>query len=136
MSANRLVLWMVLLAASWGCEISDTEQMTRHAPVLGISCPKSTEGLVNSSRRSLTVSYLEPMTKVDGTPLTGLEKTTIYYDLGNGAVKAMDVPATRPSGGGRIIEKIPIPIEDNQEVFAVICVTATDTNGNEGPPTP
>ncbi len=78
---------------------------------------------------------MEPMTRVDGSPLTNLAKTTIYYDLGQGTVKAMDVRATAPTGGGHITERISIPIEEGREVFVPICVTATDTNGNEGPPT-
>ena len=136
MNARRHVLWITLLSASWGCDISDTKQMTQHTPPSRMTCPKTTEVLINSSRRSLTVSYLEPTTKADGTPLTGLARTSIYYDLGHGAMKAMDVPATRPTGGGYVSQEITIPVKEGQEVFAVLCVTATDTDGNEGPPTP
>jgi hypothetical protein len=64
--------------------------------------------------------------------MTALSKTTIYYDVGNGRIRAKEVPSTAPSGGGQISETITVPIpHDRGVVQANICVTATDRQGNE-----
>ncbi|MBL8037845.1 MAG: hypothetical protein JSS38_03425 [Nitrospira sp.] len=68
--------------------------------------------------------------------MTTLAKTSIYYDFGNGRSLAKDVPATHPSGGGEISETITVPIKAGKEQSVKICVTATDSNGNESASTP
>lgn len=79
----------------------------------------------------IKVEYTEPTTNENGTPLTDLAKTTIYYDIGAGPVKAVDVPATAPTGGGAISQVITVTIAENTEVDVQIWATATDLSGNE-----
>ncbi|HKW86408.1 MAG TPA: hypothetical protein VJM82_05000 [Nitrospiraceae bacterium] len=92
-----------------------------------MTCATSAKVLVKSTKPTVTVSYTEPTTTVDGTPLIALAKTTIYYDLGNGPVKAMDVPATKPTGGGQVSQTVKIPIGPNEGKLVMICVTATSS---------
>ncbi len=80
----------------------------------------------------MTVSYVEPTTKANGEALTNLAKTTIYHDLGKGLVKYKDIPATSPEGGGEIQEKISFTVKTGTSIQVTICVTATNTNGQEG----
>ncbi|MBK9307184.1 MAG: hypothetical protein IPM58_08875 [Nitrospira sp.] len=73
---------------------------------------------------------------LEGDPLTSLAKTSIYFDLGNGRTLAKEVPATQLSGGGEISETITIPVKIQHEQPVRICVTATDSHGNESLSTP
>src|SRR5438128_10574948 len=43
---------------------------------------------------TFTVSYTEPTTNTDGSPVA-LQNTTIYYTLGSAPEKSLPVPATR-----------------------------------------
>ncbi|RMF85531.1 MAG: tetratricopeptide repeat protein [Nitrospinota bacterium] len=86
-----------------------------------------------ASRRSkqveIIVSYQEPTVRRDGSPLTDLSKTTIYYDNGNGPVKAAEVPATTGKGGGTVVQTILLPFVPDTPV--TLWVTATDSRGQE-----
>ena len=84
---------------------------------------------VSAGKPSLTISYTEPTTRADGAPLTDLASTTIYYDVGQGFIKAKAVPATSPQGGGTIKESIQVPVQSPNPVETTICVTATNTEG-------
>lgn len=99
-----------------------------------MTCAASAKVLVKSSKPTVTVSYTEPTTTVDDTPLIALDKTSIYYDLGSGPVKAMDVPATKPTGGGQVSQTVKIPIGQDEEKLVMICVTATSRMRSEDPP--
>jgi hypothetical protein len=78
---------------------------------------------------------MEPTTSLNRQPLTDLTKTTIYFDLGEGLVRAKDVPASRTTGGGKISESIIIPLAQRKEAVVAVCMTASDRRGSEGPPT-
>ena len=88
----------------------------------------------------LTVTYTEPATNTDGSPLMDLARTNVYTEIvlpGQVPVKGPNVVASAPGGGGAISTTITVPIgaalpikEANVKVWA----TATDTSGNEGPP--
>lgn len=106
------------------------------ASVAGPPCPGGTEATVSPAKGTVMVSYTEPTANIAGKPLQSLTKTTIYYDLGAGRVAAKEVPATKASGGGHIVETITVPVKGSQDARARICVTATDGNGNESPMTP
>ncbi|WP_145976447.1 hypothetical protein [Nitrospira moscoviensis] len=108
------------------------------APVVAETprCPDSVHATVSRAKPTVTLSYTEPTVNAAGTPLQGLTKTTIYYDAGTGRVPAKEVPATGPSGGGRVSETITVPLADGQETVVRICVTATDRQGNESAMTP
>ena len=88
----------------------------------------------------LTVTYTEPTTNTDGSPLADLARTNVWTEIllpGQTPVKGPNVAATAPGGGGAISTTITVPIgatlpikEANVKVWA----TATDASGNEGPP--
>lgn len=82
---------------------------------------------------NFTVAYQEPIDNVDGTVLTDLAYTTIYYSLdGNKKIEAMEenIPASSVFGGGNIQQTFVI---DNlgTQVNVLISYTATDQSGNE-----
>jgi hypothetical protein len=59
------------------------------------------------------VTYNEPTTNVGGGP-PQLTKTTIYYRLGTGAERSLDVPASSPAGGKTIKRYVTVPILPGQ----------------------
>lgn len=80
----------------------------------------------------LTVTYTEPTQNVDGSPLTDLAKTTVYYSLNGGAdVKGVEMPASNPKGGAGVTTPLTVPIAQNQSATVTVRATATDTSGNE-----
>ena len=95
-------------------------------------CATSGKFLVKKSKPTVTVIYTEPSTTVDDKPLTALGKTVIYYDLGEGLVRAKEVPASKPTGGGEVSETIMIPLGVSAEKMVTICVAAE----NEAPRPP
>jgi|CXWL01.1.fsa_nt_gi hypothetical protein len=97
-------------------------------------CATSGKFLVKASKPTVTVIYTEPTTTIDDKPLTSLGKTVIYYDLGHGLVKAKEVPASKPSGGGEVSEVIAIPLGKSADKMVTICVTAE--NAEPTPPRP
>ena len=88
----------------------------------------------------LTVTYTEPSTNTDGSPLTDLARTNVYTEIllpGQTPVKGPNVAASASTGGGAISTTITVPIgatlpikEANVKVWA----TATDLSGNESLP--
>ncbi|WP_447971121.1 hypothetical protein [Nitrospira sp. M1] len=95
-------------------------------------CVTTVKTIVTKHQPSITISYIEPDTRADGTPLHDLAKTTIYHNQGNGFIKTKDVPATNPKGGGTITETLSIDVNPRKHVETTICVTATNQSGNEG----
>lgn len=86
--------------------------------------------IVSKTTEGIKVEYQEPSTNATGTALTDLALTSIYYDKGAGAVKAMDVPASSPAGGGQISQIIQVEIPANEEADIKVWATATDLSGN------
>ena len=127
-----LLIGLVLFV--WGCTEAPPQQVGQQPQSSSMTCATSAKVLVKATKPTVTVSYTEPTTTADGTPLIALDKTTIYYDLGNGPVKTMDVPATKPTGGGQVSQTVKIPIGPNEEKSITICVTATSRMRNDGPP--
>lgn len=80
----------------------------------------------------VAVTYQEPATNADGSPLSDLDHTTIYHNFGGPKVEAARAPATASVGNGLITRTITIPVGENQEVNVDIWATATDSSGNEG----
>lgn len=87
---------------------------------------------VTASNPAVSISYIEPTTKANGQPLTNLAKTTIYQDIGKGLFKYKEIRATNPEGGGTIREKVSFSLKPEETLQVTICITATDTNGQEG----
>ncbi len=98
--------------------------------------PSSVQATVSETKPTVHVGYKEPSVNQSGGPLTDLEKTTIYYDLGAGRVLAKEIPATKPMGGGQVSQIIAVPGQIRQRTAVRICVTATNRNGNESQMTP
>lgn len=126
-----LVLLLCLETSLWSC--TGVHQDTRPTP---LSCPDTIQTEMNATKSTIHVSYTEPSMNLEGDPLTSLAKTTIYYDIGHGRTLAKEVSATQLSGGGEISETITIPVTIHGEQSVRICVTATDSHGNESPSTP
>jgi len=95
-------------------------------------CQTSATLALSATRTSILVSYEEPTKRADGRPLTDLVKTTIYFDVGKGWVKAKDIPSSGPEGGGTISETVPLPSGKRTSPTIQVCVTATDSRGLEG----
>lgn len=77
----------------------------------------------------IEVQYDEPTTFSDGTPLTNLQKTTIFYNMGQGSTTIKDVNASNLRGGGHIVTEVSIPILPSQEKTLTVWATATSTKG-------
>ena len=86
------------------------------------------------SGAEITVEYTEPTTNENGAVLEDLSHTSIYYDMGDGAVKAVDVPAANPTGGGVISQAVTVPVTSGMERDVQIWATASDGSGNESAP--
>ncbi|MET0514591.1 MAG: hypothetical protein ABW047_04595 [Nitrospiraceae bacterium] len=98
-------------------------------------CGKASKVKLKAPESTVTVTYTEPTTGTDGKPLTNLARTTIYVDAGTGPMIGKIVPATKPTGGGNMSEQITLTVKDAEKEVA-LCVTATDTDGREGPASP
>lgn len=128
---SRVVLILFLLwvaSPAWGCA------SRAGVPPGTVRCENAVHAKVSAAKPTVTISYTEPSVSVGGGALEDLAKTSIYYDLGRGRRLAKEVPATKPTGGGQISETITIPIESQGDQSVVVCVTATDRNGNESVP--
>lgn len=80
----------------------------------------------------LLCEYVEPSQNADGSQLTDLAKTRVYYQLlGQTPVVAAEVPASSPNGGGTISQRIVVPVAANTEAFVDIWFTALDDVDNE-----
>jgi len=76
----------------------------------------------------ITMSYDEPTTNEDGTPLTDLNECRITNSFDAQVIK---VPATDPTGGGTGVQQvISIPVSDGQEADIIVDVVACDTSDN------
>ena len=77
-----------------------------------------------------TMRWTEPTTKVDGTPLTDLAKTTLYYQINTAIPKAKDYPSKVSTGGISKTASL-TPLMNCKSKLNVITwwVTATDTSG-------
>ena len=111
---------------------SKTVNPTSHTPTSSsTNCRTTAKTKIKATKPSIRLTYTEPTTNEVGKPLTNLANTTIYYDLGKGLVKAKEVPATDPKGGGKITETIQIPLGSKKTADATICITATSDQGRE-----
>jgi hypothetical protein len=77
----------------------------------------------------ITLSYDEPTTNADGTPLTDFDHVNIYQD---GIKLSTTSPATSANGGGKSVQ-VKITINAIGKVVSFFA-TAVDTSGNESIP--
>jgi hypothetical protein len=76
----------------------------------------------------VTVEYTEPSTDSDGTSLNDLNRTSLFYNLGSGDVKAFDVIASTTTGGGNVVKTTVIPWPNGKEGNVSFYAVAVDTN--------
>lgn len=92
--------------------------------------------IIDQSTVRVDGAYTEPKTETDGSQLTDLAYTNVYYKIGsNPAVRGPQVPASNTNGGGVINTSLLVPIATGMKVNVGFWVTATDISGLEGPPT-
>ncbi|MCA9470802.1 MAG: hypothetical protein MRJ96_00510 [Nitrospirales bacterium] len=101
-------------------------------PKLTPPCQTTLTTTVTATAPSVTISYVEPTTQANGNPLKNLAKTTIYHNNGDGYKKTKDVPASSPEGGGTVTETLSFTIAPGKSIETTICVTATNSSGQEG----
>ena len=79
-----------------------------------------------------TITYTEPTTVVGGvpTPITDLSSTRIYWKIDTGTETMVTVPASKPTGGGVIVNSsILLPILACQKGTVNVAVTAVNGGG-------
>lgn len=80
----------------------------------------------------ITLTYKEPSTNSDGSAISDLKLTTVYYTVNDGAtVKGPETPATSLTGGILRTVTLNIPIIDSKETVLKFWATATDESLNE-----
>lgn len=80
---------------------------------------------------TFTVTATEPTVNEDGTPLTDLDHTTLYYQIDDGEwVFITDIPASSPNGGGNISHTLTIDVPVGSEVSVRAVGTSSDQVGN------
>ena len=130
----------VIYVACWtmfgACSISPVGRLAPKDSSAWAQCGSATKVHLKAPESTVTVSYTEPTAGTDGKPLEKLDRTTIYVDAGGGPMIAKVVPATKPTGGGRISEQITLTVQDPAGKEVAICVTAIDKDGREGPASP
>ena len=141
---RKLVLWQNWLpllfftaccALISACSVSPIGMLAPKDSSAWVECGKATKVKIKAPESTVTVNYTEPTASTDGRRLQNLAKTTIYVDAGGGPMIAKIVPATKPSGGGKISEQVTLTVKDAEKEVAV-CVTATDSDDREGPASP
>ena len=83
----------------------------------------------------LTVDYDEPTTNADGTPLTDLKETVVFYAFpGQPPVLCVTTPATTPAGGLHRSVACTVPVTEGQEIDVTVTAVGGDLSGNSGAP--
>lgn len=82
----------------------------------------------------LYLSYQEPTTNADGTPLTDLGGTIISLTVNDSIHDTIEVAATSAKGGGTIEQRIPIGVDPDTRPVVRIDVRAFDTHVNVSEP--
>jgi hypothetical protein len=83
---------------------------------------------ITPSGTTADVSYTEPMTNADATPLIDLDHCNVYAKPASGnEVKFPNVPASKATGGAAVKTNVSVAAGSNY----TITVTCTDFVGNE-----
>src|SRR6266850_5388091 len=78
----------------------------------------------------VNISYTEPNTNSNGSPLKDLLKTIVYYNAGAGDLKAFEAPAIALTGNGNIIGTAVIPWPSDKQGNVDFYAVAIDTTAN------
>lgn len=88
-------------------------------------------GLVFESG-TFEITATEPTANVDGTPLTDLKYSSLYYQFDDDEwVFIVDIPATSPAGGGAIKHTFTIDIPEGKELNMRLVGICFDSTGHE-----
>jgi hypothetical protein len=91
--------------------------------------------MITETETGLQVTYTEPSTNVDGSPLTDLASTKVEMTTSaDDPVQEKATPATSPSGGQEISVEFPYSFVDGFEGDVTFALHSTDDNGNSGAP--
>lgn len=117
-------------STGWMCEraILGTQQAAQRCNAFSVPAKPVGPPPPPPPSSTVTVEYTEPTTNADGTPLTDLAGTTVFYRLTGGldTLGAM-VPATAPTGGQR--RSVGVTVSSVTGTVTVWAV-ATDAVGN------
>jgi uncharacterized protein YceK len=136
-------VWFVLATGIClaGCETvaskaidksAQSDELRRESSVavtLPRGCPTLTAALP-MGRTSVSISYEEPSTNQDGSPLTNLAYTTIYLTSPQSQPSSIRIWTDDAHGGAPVtIRDVPIASQELE-----VCVTATNWAGKESEP--
>ena len=80
---------------------------------------------------TFTAEWTEATTNEDGTPVTDLLNTSLYYQINNEPkVFIADIPASSPNGGGNKSHQFTVNIPEGNETDLRAVATHTDLSGN------
>lgn len=79
------------------------------------------------------ISFTEPTTSVDNTPLTDLAYSTVYVTSPAGTLKAPVVAAGSVHGGEGVRTVVQVSAPAGRITSITFAVSCTDLAGNEGP---
>lgn len=92
--------------------------------------------IIDKQTASVDARWTEPTTNSDGTPLTDLAYSSVYYSVNNGPkIVGAKVSATKPQGGGTLTTTIIVPAPEGVITVLSMSASATDLAGNESAPT-
>lgn len=80
---------------------------------------------------TIKVTYQEPTTNSDGTPLEDLERTEVTADWGAGPQVVATVPASAATGGAEQSPEFVVPAVDGVVTNVSIFANAFDIRGNK-----
>ena len=82
----------------------------------------------------VTLTWYEPTTNTDGSPLNDLAKIRVYDNYSGVMTMVKEVNASGPTGGSTESTTVTVPVTAGQEKNVIFYVTAVDDDGNESPP--
>lgn len=90
--------------------------------------------ILNDATVQLTAQYDEGTKHLNGSPLTDLLFSSVWYQIGAGVpVKGPDQPATVFGGGGRKLVTFVFPAPLGEVTSGTFWATQTDVKGNQSP---
>ena len=102
--------------------------------ILGVAVTSEAVTAVQAGKSSLEISYVEPTTSADGSPLDDLQYTTVQLSVDGVDQGSVNIPATALTGGGAVSHTYSVTVKPNTVALAVVTVTASDEVPNVSEP--
>ena len=102
--------------------------------ILGVAVTSEAVTAVQAGKSSLEISYVEPTTSADGSPLDDLQYTTVQLSVDGVDQGSVNIPATALTGGGVITHSFDVDQKPNTMAQVVVTVTASDEVPNVSEP--